>query len=173
MANINSVLARVFVPDLDAAIPLYQALAQVSEVSRFSFRDVELAQAGPFLSLAENTGAYRDRVATILVEQLPPVIAALEAAGAQIIEGPSPAPNGDRLIARHPDGSVFESTSGQAPSKGLAVVAMRARPRRHPGPAGSRAVRERPGWSACRVQSGRPAERYRMTRQNGCPAGSR
>jgi hypothetical protein len=24
------------------------------------------------------------------------------------IEGPSPAPNGDRLIARPPDGSVFE-----------------------------------------------------------------
>ena len=24
------------------------------------------------------------------------------------IEGPAPAPNGARLIARHPDGSVFE-----------------------------------------------------------------
>ena len=108
MPNINGVLARVFVADLDAAIPLYQALAQVSNVTRFSFRDVELAQAGPFLLLAGNTGGYRDRTATILVEQLPPVIAALEGAGGQIIEGPSPALNGDRLIARHPDGSVFE-----------------------------------------------------------------
>jgi hypothetical protein len=32
----------------------------------------------------------------------------LDGAGGQIIEGPSPAPNGDRLIARHPDGSIFE-----------------------------------------------------------------
>ncbi len=33
MATINAVLARVFVPDLEAAIPLYQALADVSTVS--------------------------------------------------------------------------------------------------------------------------------------------
>ena len=36
------------------------------------------------------------------------MITAIEAAGGQVIEGPTPAPNGDRLIARHPDGSVFE-----------------------------------------------------------------
>jgi riboflavin transporter FmnP len=52
MANINGVLARVFVPDLAAAIPLYRELAQVTAVNRFSFRDVELAQVGPFLLLA-------------------------------------------------------------------------------------------------------------------------
>jgi predicted enzyme related to lactoylglutathione lyase len=106
--NINGVLARVFVPDLDAAIPLYQELAQVTAVNRFSFGEVELARVGPFLLLAGDTAAYRDRVATILVRELAPVIAALEDAGGQIIDGPSPAPNGDRLIAQHPDGSVFE-----------------------------------------------------------------
>ena len=42
MPNINGVLARVFVPDLDAAIPLYQALAQAPAVNRFRFRDAEL-----------------------------------------------------------------------------------------------------------------------------------
>jgi predicted enzyme related to lactoylglutathione lyase len=108
MANINGVLARVFVPDLAAAIPLYRELAQVTAVNRFSFRDVELAQVGPFLLLAGNTAAYRDRVATILVSDLAPVMAALAASGGQLIEGPSSAPNGARLIARHPDGSVFE-----------------------------------------------------------------
>ena len=51
---------------------------------------------------------YRDRVATILVRHLPPVIAAIQASGGYILEGPAPAPNGDRLIARHPDGAVFE-----------------------------------------------------------------
>lgn len=39
---------------------------------------------------------------------LAPVLAALEAAGGKVIEGPAPAPNGARLIARHPDGAVFE-----------------------------------------------------------------
>jgi hypothetical protein len=108
MTNINGVLARVFVSGLDAAIPLYQELADVAEVSRFTFRDVQLAQVGPFLLLAGNTAAYRDRVATILVEELGPVITAIQNAGGQIVEGPSAAPNGARLIARHPDGSVFE-----------------------------------------------------------------
>jgi predicted enzyme related to lactoylglutathione lyase len=108
MPNINGVLARVFVDDLDAALPLYQELAGVTEVNRFSFRDVQLAQAGPFLLLAGNTQAYRDRVATVLVSRLEPVITAIENAGGSVLEGPSPAPNGARLIARHPGGLIFE-----------------------------------------------------------------
>jgi predicted enzyme related to lactoylglutathione lyase len=107
MSNITGVTARVFVEDLETAIPLYQQLAQTTAVSHFTFRDVRLAQVGPFLLLS-GTRQYRDRVATLLVRKLPPVIAAIEHAGGHILEGPSPAPNGDRLIARHPDGSVFE-----------------------------------------------------------------
>ena len=84
--NITGVLARVFVPDLETAIPLYQELSGAGEVQRFGFRDVQLAQVGPFLLLAGNTAAYRDRVATILVGALVPVIAAIEAAGGQVIE---------------------------------------------------------------------------------------
>ena len=106
--NIRGVLARVIVPDLDAALPLYQQLAGVTEAHRFSFRDVQLAQVGPFLLLSGNTDAYRERTATVLVTSLTPVLSALEAAGGEIVEGPSPGPNGARLIARHPDGAVFE-----------------------------------------------------------------
>jgi predicted enzyme related to lactoylglutathione lyase len=107
MPNISKVLARVFVSDLDAAIPLYEELAQ-ARAERFGFRDVELARVGPFLLLAGNTAAYRDRTATIQVARLAPVLAALESAGGEVVEGPAPAPNGARLIARHPDGAVFE-----------------------------------------------------------------
>ena len=97
----------MFVPDLDAAIPLYEKLAE-ARAERFGFRDVELARVGPFLLLAGNTGAYRDRTATIQVASLAPVLAALGQAGGEIVEGPGPAPNGARLIARHPDGAIFE-----------------------------------------------------------------
>ena len=107
MPNISKVLARVFVVDLDAAIPLYEELAQ-APAERFGFRDVQLARVGPFLLLAGNTAAYRDRTATVQVASLGPVLAALQAAGGEVIEGPAPAPNGARLIARHPDGAVFE-----------------------------------------------------------------
>jgi predicted enzyme related to lactoylglutathione lyase len=107
MPNISKVLARVFVPDLDAAVPFYEQLAQ-ARAEKFGFRDVELARVGPFLLLAGNTAAYRDRTATIQVASLAPVLTALESAGGEVIEGPAPAPNGARLIARHPDGAIFE-----------------------------------------------------------------
>lgn len=107
MPNISKVLVRVFVSDLDAAIALYEELAQAS-AEKFSFRDVELARVGPFLLLAGDIAAYRDRTATIQVASLTPVLTALASAGGAIMEGPTPGPNGPRLIARHPDGAVFE-----------------------------------------------------------------
>lgn len=108
MANITAVIARVFVDDIDKALPLYQTLAGVDEVKRFGFRGVELASVGPFLLLSGDTAAYRNRVATVQVEDLALVVDALRQAGAEIVEGPSDTPNGQRLIARHPDGAVFE-----------------------------------------------------------------
>ena len=107
MPNISMVLARVFVSDLDAAIALYEELAQ-AQAERFAFRDLELARIGPFLLLAGDTAGYRDRTATIQVASLEPVLAALKSAGGEVVEGPAQAPNGARLIARHPDGAVFE-----------------------------------------------------------------
>jgi predicted enzyme related to lactoylglutathione lyase len=108
MSNITEVIVRVFVDDLDAAVPFYERLADGAEAKRFAFRDVELASVGPFLLLSGNTAAYRDRTATLVVKDLGPVLAAIESAGGEAVEGPAPGPNGERLIARHPDGSVFE-----------------------------------------------------------------
>lgn len=108
MSNVNAVIARVVVDDLDAALPLYQRLAGVAEPERFGFRDVKLASVGPFLLLSGDTAAYRDRVATLLVRDIDLVIAEIERVGGTLVEGPSPSPGGTRLIARHPDGAVFE-----------------------------------------------------------------
>lgn len=104
---IVNVLVRVFVDDLDAALPLYESLAG-TEAERFTFRGVQLARVGPFLLLAGDTAAYRDRSATIEVRDLDEVLRALAEAGGEVVEGPTPGPKGARLIARHPDGAVFE-----------------------------------------------------------------
>jgi hypothetical protein len=116
--NIIAVLARVYVDDLEAALPLYRELADGAEPARFSFRGVELARVGPFLLLSGDVAAYRDRVATLSVRALEPVLAALAAAGADVLEGPAPGPNGRRLVARHADGSVFEYIETAAPAEG-------------------------------------------------------
>jgi predicted enzyme related to lactoylglutathione lyase len=112
MPNIVGVLARVFVDDIDAALELYQSLSGGQEPAHFRFRDVELARVGPFLLLSGNTAAYRNRMATLLVRDLEPVIYDVERTGGHILEGPSPAPNGRRLIARHSDGAIFEYIEG-------------------------------------------------------------
>lgn len=109
MPNIREVIARVTVPDLDQALPLYQALAGGAEPRRFGFRDAELASVGPFLLISgPGAAAYSDRAATLLVADLALVTAELQRAGAAVVEGPAPSPGGARLIARHPDGAVFE-----------------------------------------------------------------
>jgi predicted enzyme related to lactoylglutathione lyase len=108
MGNVIGVIARVVVDDLDRAIPLYQGISGETDVQRFGFGDVELASVGPFLLLAGNTAPYANRVATLLVHDLAPIVAEIERAGGALLDGPAPGPNGDRLIARNPDGAIFE-----------------------------------------------------------------
>lgn len=107
MSLIARVLTRVFVDDLESALPLYETLAR-EPAHRFTFRDVRLARVGPFLLLAGNAEPYRNRTATVEVTDLGGTFSALTGAGAEVLEGPSPGPTGDRLIVRHPDGAVFE-----------------------------------------------------------------
>lgn len=112
-SNMINVLARVFVDDLDEALPFYEELTGVT-ARRFGFRDVELAHVGHFLLLAGNTGSYRDRVATVEVADLSPVLQTVDSKGGMVVEGPTEGPNGRRLIAKHPDGAVFEYIEARA-----------------------------------------------------------
>ncbi|GAA2785230.1 VOC family protein [Crossiella cryophila] len=108
MSNIVRVLARIVVADLDQAIPLYAALSG-AEARKFGHGPVHLASVGPFLLLAAaGSEGYTDRTATVLVHDLGPVVREITSAGGEILIAPAGGPNGDRLVARHPDGSVFE-----------------------------------------------------------------
>src|SRR5262249_60605278 len=106
--NITAVIARVVVDGVEEAIPIYQAVAGGAQVQRFGFGEVRLASVGPFLLLSGNTAAFANRVATLLVRDLAPVVAEILRAGGELLDGPAPGPNGDRPIARNPDGAVFE-----------------------------------------------------------------
>jgi predicted enzyme related to lactoylglutathione lyase len=111
MPPVRQVLARVFVDSIERALPLYERLAGTATSARFSFGEVELAWIGPFLLLAgpaTELDRYRDRVASLIVDDIAQVATWVTHAGGQVIEGPAPAPNGARMIARHPDGAIFE-----------------------------------------------------------------
>ncbi|MFD5080532.1 VOC family protein [Streptomyces sp. NPDC058371] len=107
-SNIRAMVTNVEVENLDDAIPLYQDLAGDVEVHRFPYRELELALVGPFLLYSGPLEKYVSQNATVIVDSLPPVLDALDKAGAAILEAPSEVPNGTRIVARHPDGSVFE-----------------------------------------------------------------
>jgi hypothetical protein len=95
MARIRQVLARVFVESLDDALPLYERLAEGVPVRRFKSRNMELGWVGPFLLLAGSSDAleaYRDRVASLVVEGIQEIAREIVDAGGQLVEGPAPAP---------------------------------------------------------------------------------
>ncbi|QIY68861.1 VOC family protein [Streptomyces sp. RLB1-33] len=107
-SNIRAMIANVEVESLEDAIPLYQDLAGDAEVRRFPYRDLELELVGPFLLYSGPLEKYVSQNATVIVESLTPVLDTLGKAGAEILEAPNEVPNGTRIVARHPDGSVFE-----------------------------------------------------------------
>ncbi|MFD4550455.1 VOC family protein [Streptomyces sp. NPDC058466] len=107
-SNIRAMIADVEVENLDAAIPFYRELAGDADVRRFPYRDLELALVGPFLLYSGPLEKYVSQTATVIVDSLDPVLKALSTAGGEVLEAPAEVPNGTRLVARHPDGSVFE-----------------------------------------------------------------
>lgn len=107
-SNIRAMVANVEVENIEGAIPLYRELAGDVEVRRFPYLDLELALVGPFLLYSGPVEKYVSQTATIVVTSLDPVLEALRKAGGEILEAPNDVPNGTRIVARHPDGAVFE-----------------------------------------------------------------
>lgn len=111
--NFISALARIYVDDLDSTIPFYRNLVG-HEPHRFDFREIRLATIGPFLLIEGADENIRNRAATIEVVDVNGVAETIVAQGGALIEGPAPGPNGPRLIARHPDGTVVEYIGREA-----------------------------------------------------------
>lgn len=107
-SNIVSVLARAYVDDLTAALPLYERLTGSKHPHRFDYHGISLANVGAFLLIQGATAKTRIHTVTVNVHDINQVADAITAAGGTLLEGPAPGPNGARLIARHPDGTIIE-----------------------------------------------------------------
>ncbi len=108
--TITGVVIRRRVVDLDAALSFYEQLTGES-ANRFAFSGAELAAVGPFLlfTAPDDVGDRLARVvATLVVDDLDAEQEALVALGADVVAARAEAPNGRRLIVRHPDGAVFD-----------------------------------------------------------------
>jgi hypothetical protein len=99
-------LARVYVDDLDAALPTFTALAGEPPQSRFGYRGLELARVGGFLLIAgppEALAPYRNTHATVLVGSLDDVLES-----GTVLDGPNKVPTGRNVTLRHAGGAVIE-----------------------------------------------------------------
>ncbi|GAA1949937.1 hypothetical protein [Kitasatospora viridis] len=109
-------LARIYVDDLDTALPTFTALAGEPVRQRFAYRDLELATVGNFLLIAgtpEALAPYRQTQATVLVADLAEVLDT----GA-VLDGPNDVPTGRNLTLRHAGGAVIEYVQFSRPSAG-------------------------------------------------------
>ncbi|WP_043629127.1 VOC family protein [Nonomuraea candida] len=108
---VRATYARVYVDDLDTALPTFAALTGTQPELRFTYRDVELASIGGCLLVAGTPKAlapYRNVQATAIVDSLDDVFAIVAQEGGETLDGPNEVPTGRNLTIRHPGGAVIE-----------------------------------------------------------------
>lgn len=106
---------RVCVDDLDAAVTVYEKLSG-TEAVRFQQGPVSVAAVGPFFLMSgppAQLDVLRRISATLAVTDVREAVADLQSVGAEIIAGPKRTPIGHNVVARHPDGSIFEYVDRQ------------------------------------------------------------
>ncbi|MER7054390.1 MULTISPECIES: VOC family protein [unclassified Streptomyces] len=107
---------RIYVDDLDKAIPFYEGLAG-GRAHRSERGGVEVAAVGCFLLMSgpeSQLEVLRKITATIAVTDVEETHRVLASLGADIVAGPVPTPGGRNLIARHPDGTIYEYVDRRA-----------------------------------------------------------
>lgn len=104
-------LARVYVDDLDTALPTFVELTGQQPARRFAHGDLELASIGGYLLVAgtpEALAPYRATHATTRVASLDDVLRMTERLGGEVLAGPTQVPTGRNLTVRHPGGATIE-----------------------------------------------------------------
>ncbi|MFD5465235.1 VOC family protein [Kitasatospora sp. NPDC127059] len=109
--KVLATLARVYVDDLDEALPTLREITGEREGLRFPHAGVEVARIGGLLVVAgteEARAPFRRVQSTLLVDDLDGLGELLRSRGGELLDGPNEVPTGRNATARHPGGAVFE-----------------------------------------------------------------
>lgn len=109
--TVLATLARVYVDDLDVALPTFVELTGEQPRLRFAYRGLNLATVGGYLLLAgtkEALAPYRGTHATAIVESIDQILSITEQHGGEVLDGPNEVPTGRNLTVRHPGGATIE-----------------------------------------------------------------
>jgi hypothetical protein len=101
--TVLATLARVYVDDLDVALPTFVELTGEQPRLRFTYRGLDLASIGGYLLLA-GSGTH----ATAIVESIDRILSITEQHGGEILDGPNEVPTGRNLTVQHPGGATIE-----------------------------------------------------------------
>ncbi len=115
------VAVPVFTTDIEAAIARYGALTGETVQQRFTIpgRGITIAKLESVAIIAGDEAAIaplKSVRATFIVDSLTDYEAHLRAAGAAILQAPSPTPAGRNMVARDVEGAVFEFVELGAPA---------------------------------------------------------
>jgi hypothetical protein len=129
--KVLNTLARLYVDDLDRALPALRRLTGQDVRMRFPHAGVEVAGIAGFLVVAGTDGAlapFRDVQSTVLVDSLDGLQDLVDSHGGEILSGPAQVPTGRNATVRHPGGVVIEYVehSAPAPAPAAAPAAGRA-----------------------------------------------
>jgi predicted enzyme related to lactoylglutathione lyase len=103
--------ARLYVDDLDEALPALRELTGQDVRTRFSYGEVEVASIGGFLLVAGSENAlapFRAVQSTVVVDDLDGLHALVSAHGGRLVDGPNEVPTGRNATVRHAGGFVVE-----------------------------------------------------------------
>ncbi|MGY4100315.1 VOC family protein [Nocardia sp. R16R-3T] len=103
--------ARLFVADLDTALPIYESIVGAPTDLRFGFEQAQIAAVGDFLLIAgapEHIDRYRSTVGPVIVDDLDQLITHLTDSEAAVTGGPFTSETGRFAYLRHPDGTDVE-----------------------------------------------------------------
>jgi hypothetical protein len=103
--------ARVYVEDLDIALPTFIELTGEQPRMRFAYRGLEIAGIGGFVLLAgtdEVLAPYRGTHASAIVESVTEVARSAKENGGEVLDGPNEGASGLNLTVRHPGGATIE-----------------------------------------------------------------
>lgn len=109
--TVLATLARVYVDDLDVALPTFVELTGEQPRLRFTYRGLDLASVGGYLLLAgseEALAPYRGTHAAAIVESIDRILSITEQHGGEILDGPNEVPTGRNLTVQHPGGATIE-----------------------------------------------------------------
>ena len=106
--KVLAVVPRVYVSDVNSNLDFYKKLLNAEPKGIMQVKTMEIARFDQIVMIAgADTNSLRV-TATIVVDSLDEAKDFVMEAGGEVLVGPATVPSGNMMIARNPDGNVFE-----------------------------------------------------------------